>query len=492
MEPPVPRSAAAFQRVFALAFVVALGLLLATPRPALAHLHLRHSSPAAKAVLDTVPRELRLVFTEAPQLAVSNMRLLAPDGSEVELGKAFIDPDSATALVARITATRLAAGSYTVIWRTASSDGHPMEGRFSFTISEGAVGLATVAPPGAGMGDSTLAMPESVAIASPAGAATTGAAALPSELDIESPTYVAIRWLGYAALIGLIGAVVFALVVAPKVPTIYPDVALTASRVAMIASLVLIAAWIARLVAQSFALGHVGVGVILGGTSWGTAWIIGGAAALVALGSSLIAGRGASRAGWLVAAIAALAATVALPLSGHAVATPHLSTLAVVSDTLHVLGAGGWLGTLLVTVVAGIPVTLRGAPGARGREASALISAFSPVALFCAGLLVVTGVVAATLHLGSLGALWGSRYGQVLLVKLAVIAVLLVVAFINWRILRPALGTDKATRRIRGSAIAELGLAVVVLVVTAVLVATPPPAESPVVSAQINPPSAER
>ncbi len=485
----MPRSAAAFQRIFALAFVVALGLLLATPRPALAHLHLRHSSPAAKAVLDTVPRELRLVFTEAPQLAVSNMRLIAPDGSEVELGKAFIDPDSATALVARITTSQLAAGSYTVIWRTASSDGHPMEGRFSFTISEGAVGLATVAPPGPGMGDSAPATAESVAIASPAAAATTGAAALPAELDIESPSYVAIRWLGYAALVGLIGAVVFALVVAPKVPTIYPDVIHTAARVAMFASLVLIAAWMARLVAQSYALGHVGVGAILGGTSWGTAWIIGGAAALVALASAMIAGRGASRAGWLVAAVAALAAAVALPLSGHAVATPHLSTLAVVADTLHVLGAGGWLGTLLVTVVAGIPVTLRGAPGARGREASALISAFSPVALFCAGLLVVTGVVAATLHLGSFGALWGSRYGQVLLVKLAVIAVLLVVAFINWRILRPALGTDRATRRIRGSAIAELGLAVIVLVVTAVLVATPPPAESPVVSARITSPS---
>jgi copper transport protein len=97
--------------------------------------------------------------------------------------------------------------------------------------------------------------------------------------------------------------------------------------------------------------------------------------------------------------------------------------------------------------------------------------------------------VAAVLHLGSVGALWGSRYGQVLLTKLAVIAVLLVVASINWRVLRPKLGTDAATRRIRGSAIAELGLAVIVLVVTAVLVATPPPAESPLVSARLNPPA---
>ena len=152
------------------------------------------------------------------------------------------------------------------------------------------------------------------------------------------------------------------------------------------------------------------------------------------------------------------------------------------------MGAGGWLGTLLVTVIAGIPVTLRGAPGARGREASGMINAFSPVALCCAALLVVTGVVAAWLHLGSLGALWESRYGQVLLIKLAVIVVLLVVAFVNWRVLRPALGSDVATRRIRRTAVTELGLAVIVLAVTAVLVATPPPAEAAAMSARISPP----
>lgn len=486
------RSAAAPQRITALVFAVALGLLLATPRQALAHLRLRHSSPAAEAVLDTVPREVRLVFTEAPALAVSSIRLLAADGSEVPLGVLSVDPDSATALVARITAERLSAGSYTVVWRTASSDGHPMEGRFGFTIAERAVGLAAAPQMSTGVSDSTLASPESAAVLARTDAAGNAAAALPTALDIESPVYVAIRWLGYASLAVLIGAVVFALVVAPKVPTIRHDVLPAAARVAVGAATALIVAWVARLVAQSYALGGVGVGAILDGTSWGTAWIIGAAAALVALAAAIIARRGASYAGWLVLALAALAATMALPLSGHAVATPRLPVLAVVADALHILAAGGWLGTLLVTVIAGVPVTLRGAPGARGREASALIGAFSPVALSSAGLLVATGLVAAILHLGSLGALWGSRYGQMLLIKLAVIAVLLVVAFINWRILRPRLGSDRATRRIRGSAIAELGLAVIVLLVTAVLVATPPPAESQVMQARAIPPRAVR
>ena len=495
MEPPVPRSAAATQRrVLPLALAVALGLLLATPRSALAHLHLRHSSPAAKSVLDTVPRDIRLVFTEAPQLAVSMVRLLAPDGSEVEMGALAVDADSANVLLARIPLGSLSAGKYTVVWRTASSDGHPMEGRFDFTIAAGAVGLATAAEQAAQPGDSTVAAPESVtAPAAAAGQATSAATnSLPEELDIESPAYVAIRWFGYAALFALIGTVVFALLVAPKVSSIEADVLAVAARVAVVASALLIVAWVARLVAQSFALRGSGMGAILGGTTWGSAWIIGAAASLVALGAAVLARQGQARAPWLMIALAALAASVALPLSGHAIATPRLSALAVTADTLHVLGAGGWLGTLLVTVIAGIPITLRGEPGTRGREASGLINAFSPVALCCAALLVATGVVAAWLHLGSLGALWQSSYGQVLLLKLAVIVVLVIVAFINWRVLRPALGSDVATRRIRRTAITELGLALVVLAVTAVLVATPPPAEASAMASSITPPMSVR
>lgn len=467
----MPASATARQRILPLALAVAVGLVLATPRLALAHLHLRHSVPAAGAVLDTVPGEIRLVFTEAPQLSVSSIRLLASDGSALPLGALFIDPDSANELVAKIPVERLLGGRYTVVWRTASADGHPMEGRFDFTIAAGAIGLVTAAP----------APPSSEpSAASPESSAQRAAlsAAQPTELDIESPIYIAVRWLGYAALLGLIGAVVFALFVAPRVPSIEADAVRGAARVAVVASAVLVVAWVARLVAQSYALRGAGIGAIVQGTTWGHAWIVGAAAALVALGASVLAQRGENRAGWVVAAIAALAAAVSLPLSGHAVATPRLSALAVTADALHILGAGGWLGTLLVTVIAGIPVTLRGERGTRGREASALVNAFSPVALWCAAFLVATGVVAAWLHLGSLPALWQSRYGQILLIKLAAIVVLLVVAFINWRILRPALGTDAATKRIRGSAITEVALAVLVLAVTAVLVATPPPTEA--------------
>jgi copper transport protein len=484
MEPPVHPSAAR-QRILPLALAVAVGLVLATPQLALAHLHLRRSAPTARAVLDTVPREIRLVFTEAPQAAVSSIRLLAAGGAEVELGAPFIDPDSATSLVVRIPVEALSQGAYTVVWRTASADGHPMQGRFDFTIAAGAIGLAAAAAPEVPSVDSAPAARES--LSAPSGATAEQSA----ELDIESPAYVAIRWLGYAALFGLIGAVALVLFVAPGAPSIEADVVRAAARVAVVAATVLVLAWVARLVAQSLAM-NAGIAAILEGTTWGHAWILGAAASLVALGASVAARQADSRAGWYMAAIATLAASVALPLSGHAVAAPRLGTLAVTADAAHILGAGGWLGTLLVTIIAGIPVTLRGEPGTRGKEASKLINAFSPMALGCATLLVVTGVIAAWLHLGSLPELWQSRYGQVLLIKLAVIIVLVSVAGANWRIFRPALGSDDATRRIRRSAIAELVIATLVLAVTAVLVATPPPTEAAVASLPVTPPASAR
>jgi putative copper export protein len=156
---------------------------------------------------------------------------------------------------------------------------------------------------------------------------------------------------------------------------------------------------------------------------------------------------------------------------------PRLASVAVLADALHVLGAGGWLGTLLVVVLVGIPIALRQAESERGQAAAALVNAFSPVALACAAAIAITGVLAAWMHLGTVSALWASDYGRVLLVKLAVIVVIATLGAVNWRVLRPALGNVDAARRIRGSAIAELAIGALVLAITAVLVVTPTPAE---------------
>jgi copper transport protein len=78
-------------------------------------------------------------------------------------------------------------------------------------------------------------------------------------------------------------------------------------------------------------------------------------------------------------------------------------------------------------------------------------------------------------HLGSLSALTGTAYGKTLLGKLAVVAVVAVAGVVNWRSLRPKLGSDGVPQRLRRSAAFELAAALLVLVITAALVGTPLP-----------------
>jgi len=66
--------------------------------------------------------------------------------------------------------------------------------------------------------------------------------------------------------------------------------------------------------------------------------------------------------------------------------------------------------------------------------------------------------------------------GRTLLVKIGVLTVVFGTGAYNWLRVRPALGTEAAGSRLRRSAILELAVGAIVLAVTAVLVATPPPA----------------
>jgi putative copper export protein len=160
-------------------------------------------------------------------------------------------------------------------------------------------------------------------------------------------------------------------------------------------------------------------------------------------------------------------------LSGHAAGTPDWRALAIVSDGVHVLSASSWLGTLAIVLLAGLTAARRQTPEVSGPFVRSLINAFSPVALASAGIAAVTGVFATWLHVGTIPNLWGTRYGITLLVKLAILAVIALTGFYNWRFVQPRLGTDEATIRLERSARVEVAVAVLVLLVTAVLVASP-------------------
>ena len=457
------------------AALLAVMLVLFIPGLALAHLGLAGSTPAKGAHLAAAPRELRLSFTEEVEASVARLRLLGADGGEVAISAVRSLPDSGQVIIADITGA-LEAGTYTVEWQVIGKDGHPVRGTIPFVIAPGATGLGAVAAT-APLADTTTQHHDPTSMPTGEG------------FGSESLGYVIVRWLGFTALLIAIGAVAFSFVVLGLLRRTEPDtdtVPLMRTRAAAIglwASVALLAVALMRLMAQSFAMHGPGqafsasfLGAMLANTVWGWGWILQFLASIVAIGAFYMAIRGRS-AGWALAAVACVALAVTPALSGHAASAPRLTGLAITADTLHVIGAAGWLGSLLLLLAVGIPVAMQRTEGQRGATVARLVNAFSPTALGFAGLAVLTGVFSGWLHIGLSSALWESDYGRTLLIKLAILSVVIATGAYNWLKVKPALGDDLGAQRIRRSATVEVAVGVLVLVVTAVLVATPPPME---------------
>lgn len=187
---------------------------------------------------------------------------------------------------------------------------------------------------------------------------------------------------------------------------------------------------------------------------------------LAVIGYALAAGR--IKAGWPVAAIGVIAGALRLVFLGQ---------WSKLVNPIHSLAAGLWLGTLLVLVVAGLSALLRHEPtrARRGAIAADMVNGFSPLALSMGGVVVVFGLITAWRHLHVLSNLWLTPYGQVLIVKLTLVACVFGLGAWNWRRQRPTLGTEPAAASIRRSSMAELTMATLVLIATAIIVSLPSP-----------------
>jgi copper transport protein len=168
-------------------------------------------------------------------------------------------------------------------------------------------------------------------------------------------------------------------------------------------------------------------------------------------------------------AVACLAATVMLMDvdTSHATAG-GLPRLNGAFQWLHAMGVGVWIGGL-----AALLVGIRGAPGEASARAVRRFSTVAGVAIVVVG---VTGLIRAGVEVASLEALTASLFGRLVLVKIGLLTTLAALGALNrYRNLPRAPDTLRGLRRV-GSA--ELGVAVVTLVVAGALVNTVPPASA--------------
>jgi copper transport protein len=446
-----------------------LALLLALPERVFAHAHLLTSAPVAGATLVQSPEWIRLWFSEAPERSMTRVTLTDSTGVVIPIGPVQLQPTERLGVQVKVTRT-LRPGRYRVRWVTAGPDGHPSRGSFTFIVAtppsaqKETTGENRDAPNGTGTG----APGQTAATTESSGA-----------MDVTSPWYVAARALEFAALLVIVGAVVFRLAVVSRLSTLDdPDARQMSSlsaRLGAIAALSLVAAAALRLILQSRLMSAMVDDAsmrALSATRWGHALVYQAVLTAFALAGFLLARRGV-RGGWLLAGVAAVALATSPALEGHAAASPHLTTLSIAIDTFHVLGASGWLGTLFCGLSIGVPIALGSEQ--RWQSVATLVDAFSPVALTCAGLTALTGLASAWLRLGSIDALTSTTYGRVLIVKLALLAALAATGAYNWRRVKPSLGTAEATGRLRTLGTTELMIGFLIVVVTALLVALPTP-----------------
>jgi methionine-rich copper-binding protein CopC len=109
-----------------------VGLLtIAGSASLLAHLAVTKTYPAKDAAAGKSPDHVQVWFSETPELSISSLTLAGP-GGPVALDA--VQSGEANSLRAAVKST-LAKGAYTVTYKTAGRDGHPLRGEFKFQVA---------------------------------------------------------------------------------------------------------------------------------------------------------------------------------------------------------------------------------------------------------------------------------------------------------------------------------------------------------------------
>ncbi|WP_237234381.1 copper resistance CopC family protein [Rothia nasisuis] len=130
-------------RTLAATGAVAAATLLGA-NPAQAHDELLATNPADGSTLAQAPAELELTYSGdimdvdgANQVRVTNAA-----GDSVTSG----DPEIDGTAIRQPLSTSAAEGTYTVTWRVVSSDGHPIQGTFTYTVGDASAATASAEP----------------------------------------------------------------------------------------------------------------------------------------------------------------------------------------------------------------------------------------------------------------------------------------------------------------------------------------------------------
>ncbi|UYQ63221.1 copper resistance protein CopC [Streptomyces peucetius] len=384
-----------------------LGALLAGAGPASAHAALTGSNPEDGAVVATAPKEVTLTFSEQIAMGDDSIRVLEPSGKRADKAEVRDLGTGGTVTYGVALRPGLPDGTYTVAWQAVSADSHPVSGAFTFSIG---------AP-----SKTEVALPEEEA----------GGGVVGFLYDVA-------RYVAYGGFVLLVGGAAFVLLCWQRGAAVRAVQRLVVQGWAAMTASTLALLLLRGPYTGSGELGDVldlgALGPVLE-TKTGAALVsrlllLGAAALFVAVLFGAFAKRedagekkdltfGLAVGGTVVAA--GIAATWAL--SEHA-STGIQSAVAMPVDVLHLLAVAVWLGGLATLLTA-----LHRSPAIERRA----VRRFSAAAFTSVVVLAATGLYQSWRQVGSFSALTGTRYGQLLLIKVGLVAVMVGVAWVSRR-----------------------------------------------------------
>ncbi len=153
------------------------------------------------------------------------------------------------------------------------------------------------------------------------------------------------------------------------------------------------------------------------------------------------------------------------PLSGHPAASPA-PAVSVLVDAVHLGGMAVWLGGLVMLAVFLLP-------RADERELGAILPIWSRWAALAVSALLLAGIVQALIEVATPAALVGTRYGQLVLAKSGLFALVIGVAAYSRHLVRKRIAASRPAP-VRRAVWVELAVTAIVLGVSATLVQTTP------------------
>ncbi|CAM5438254.1 Copper resistance protein CopC/CopD OS=Streptomyces tendae OX=1932 GN=GUR47_21385 PE=4 SV=1 [Streptomyces tendae] len=426
-------------RTLVLLLLTAACVLLAGAGPASAHAALTGSDPREGAVVDRAPAQVSLTFSESVSMDDDSLRVLDPKGKRVDDGEP--SGTGGTTYSVKLHAG-LPDGTYTVTYQVVSADSHPVSGAYTFSVGAPSETSVSVSGQGAGGG-------------------------------LVGGLYGVGRYVSYAAFAVLVGGAAFVLACWPRGSGVR-----VVQRFVVSGWLALTAATLLLLllrgsytgsgkVADVFDLGLLGevLQTKSGAALVSRLLLLAAAALFIAVLFGAYDKREDEEKRDLTFGLAVGGSVVAVGLAATWAMSEHASVglqagLAMPVDVVHLIAVATWLGGLTALLVA-----LYRGPADTPVPALA-VRRFSRVAFGSVIALVVTGTYQSWRQLGSWTAFTDTRYGQLLLVKIGLVAVLVGVAYFSRRwtaqlakaapaVAGAARGAEKASGKAAGKAAAK-------------------------------------